>query len=98
MKKLFNDGWSFKKTDVDLSYADALKDGGWARVDIPHDWLIHQTGDLYETGAGWYRKTFFAANADTARIIRFDGVYMDTEIYVNGVKSGEWKYGYSSFE
>lgn len=98
MKKLFNDGWSFNKTDVDLSYADALKDGGWARIDIPHDWLIHQTGDLYETGAGWYRKTFFAANADTARIIRFDGVYMDTEIYVNGVKSGEWKYGYSSFE
>lgn len=98
MKKLFNDGWSFKKTDIDLPYDEALKNEGWKRVDIPHDWLIHQTGALYETGAGWYRKVFSVQDAKPVRIIRFEGVYMDTEVYVNGKKAGEWKYGYSTFE
>lgn len=98
MKKLFNDGWSFKKTDVEFSYEDALKSGAWERVDIPHDWLIHQTENLYETGAGWYRKVFTVQDTKPARIIRFEGVYMDTEVYVNGSKAGEWKYGYSTFE
>ncbi|WP_242861499.1 glycoside hydrolase family 2 TIM barrel-domain containing protein [Cellulosilyticum ruminicola] len=30
--------------------------------------------------------------------IRFDGVYMDSTVYVNDIKIGEWKYGYSAFE
>lgn len=98
MKKLFNDGWSFKKTDIDLPYEEALKNEGWKRVDIPHDWLIHQVADLYETSAGWYRKVFSVKDAKPVRIIRFEGVYMDTEVYVNGKKAGEWKYGYSTFE
>lgn len=98
MKKLFNDGWSFKKTDIDLPYDEALKNEGWKRVDIPHDWLIHQVADLYETSAGWYRKVFAIHDAKPVRIIRFEGVYMDTEVYVNGKKAGEWKYGYSTFE
>lgn len=98
MKKLFNDGWSFKKTDIDLPYEEALKNEGWKRVDIPHDWLIHQVADLYETSAGWYRKVFSVKDAKPVRIIRFEGVYMDTEVYVNGKKAGEWKYGYSAFE
>ena len=55
MKKLFNNDWEFQKTDVELSL-DNLKENSWKRVDIPHDWLIHQTKDLYETSAGWYRK------------------------------------------
>ncbi len=98
MKKLFNGGWSFKKTDIDTSYQDAYKGSGWQRVDIPHDWLIHQTNDLYETSAGWYRKSFSVSDTQTIRILRFEGVYMDTEVFVNGRTAGEWKYGYSTFE
>lgn len=31
-------------------------------------------------------------------ILRFDGVYMDSTVYVNGKKIGDWKYGYSTFD
>lgn len=98
MKRLFNDGWSFVKTDIGCTYESALASDGWKRVDIPHDWLIHQTKALYETSAGWYRKSFEADDPGNTCIIRFEGVYMDTEVFVNGRKAGEWKYGYSSFE
>ncbi len=97
MKKLFNNNWEFQKNDVELSF-DSLKESDWKRVDIPHDWLIHQTKDLYETSAGWYRKSFAVTGSASARIVRFEGVYMDTKVWVNGEPAGEWKYGYSTFE
>lgn len=31
-------------------------------------------------------------------LLRFEGVYMDTTVYVNGKKIGDWKYGYSTFD
>jgi len=34
---------------------------------------------------------------DQRVILRFDGVYMDSTLYVNGRKAGDWKYGYSAF-
>lgn len=98
MRRLFNDGWSFRKTKTDGTYEEAVSGEGWERVDIPHDWLIYQTKDLYETSTGWYRKHFFAADTLKTRILRFEGVYMDTTVYVNGMAAGEWKYGYSTFE
>ena len=92
--KLFCDGWEFCKNPIDTEYEQA---SGWHKVDIPHDWLIYQTEDLYETSTGWYRRTF-AARTDVRTSVRFDGVYMDSKVYVNGVLAGEWKYGYSTFE
>lgn len=98
MRRLFNDGWSFIKTDIDCSYEEAMGKSGWVRVDIPHDWLIKQTKALYETSMGWYKKTFTVNNLNNVHIIHFDGVYMDSSVFVNGKIVGEWKYGYSAFE
>lgn len=98
MKKLFNDNWQFLKTEIDREYSDALTDNGWKAVEIPHDWLIFQTKNLYETSCGWYRKSFTADNSAECVRLRFDGVYMNCAVYVNGKIAGEWKYGYSSFE
>lgn len=98
MRRLFNNGWSFQKTKTECTFEDAVNAGGWERVDIPHDWLIYQTKDLYETSTGWYRKSFFAEDVGKTRILRFEGVYMDTTVYVGGIAAGEWKYGYSTFE
>ncbi|MHA7967592.1 glycoside hydrolase family 2 TIM barrel-domain containing protein [Paenibacillus sp. CAU 1782] len=80
-------------------------------VDLPHDWLIYDTLNLYENSIGWYRKRFVCEEADSLlqgklnqsgtslrRFLSFDGVYMDSMLYVNGQWVGEWKYGYSSFE
>ena len=92
--RLFCDGWEFSKNPIGTEYIDA-KD--WHSVDIPHDWLIYQTKNLYETSTGWYRKRFLA-HKDRRTAVRFEGVYMDSKVYVNGVIAVEWKYGYSTFE
>lgn len=50
-------------------------------------------------GTGWYRKTFVVDKADEGKtvILSFDGVYMETEVWVNGKRAGINKYGYSPF-
>lgn len=98
-ERLFNDNWEFAKTPIGTGM-EALPEweAAFQAVDIPHDWLIYDTQNLYETGTGWYRKRFTVENAAAyTRILRFDGVYMDTRVYVNGQQAGEWKYGYSTF-
>ncbi|MGQ8870645.1 glycoside hydrolase family 2 TIM barrel-domain containing protein [Paenibacillus sp. TSA_86.1] len=67
-------------------------------VELPHDWLIYDTLDLYENSIGWYRKTFEYTKDEQQVLLCFDGVYMDSTVYVNGQLVGEWKYGYSAFE
>jgi beta-galactosidase len=56
-------------------------------------------------GIGWYRKSFIAPpTSDSTResakrvFIKFDGVYMNSDIYVNGLHAGNWIYGYTTFE
>lgn len=113
---LFNDKWSFLKTESGTELPDIRgQEERFAPVDIPHDWLIYNTRDLYQNSTGWYRKHItvnYAGNetADASAdgqlrcglgqrvILRFDGVYMDSTLYVNGQSAGDWKYGYSAFE
>lgn len=95
-RTLFCDHWEFYKAPFGAEYSD---DYAFESVDLPHDWLIWDTTNLYETSTGWYRKHFFYRKKEGIRTsIRFDGVYMDTTVYVNGTVAGEWKYGYSTFQ
>lgn len=95
-KTLFCDNWEFSKQPFGTEYSESFD---WKSVDIPHDYLIGNTKNLYETSTGWYRKNFdYSKKADTCVSIRFEGVYMDSAVFVNGVLAGEWKYGYSTFE
>jgi beta-galactosidase len=50
-------------------------------------------------GTGWYRKRFsLAPTADRRRVeIRFDGIYMDADVWINGQHLGNHPYGYTSF-
>lgn len=98
-KTLWNGGWSFLKTAPGTTYEQAAaRSQEFQAVDIPHDWLIYDTLNLYEDGTGWYRKPFtYEQNSDRKAFITFEGIYMDSTVYINGVKAGEWKYGYSSF-
>ena len=94
-KILFNDGWEFAKSKLEATDSSTLS---FEQVDIPHDWLIYNTLNLYENSIGWYRKGFTCAREEKQILLCFDGVYMDSYLYVNGRLVGEWKYGYSSFE
>lgn len=99
-EKLFNDGWEFTKQKLDTTLEEiSQKESEFRPVGIPHDWLIGQVRDLYESGTGWYRKRFQWQKTPGELVsLCFDGVYMDCRVYVNGLEAGEWKYGYSAFE
>lgn len=94
-KTLSNVHWLFAKSSLtNHSYKDLT----FHAVALPHDWLIKNTLDLYENGIGWYKKKFnYSAEMKDISLL-FDGVYMDSELYVNDRLIGEWKYGYSAFE
>ena len=79
------------------------------QLDLPHDWAIEGDfspanpsgagGGALPGGIGWYRKHLQIDNiGDDAFFIEFDGVYMNSTVYVNGQKVGYRPYGYSSFE
>lgn len=58
-----------------------------------------RTGALPYIGEGWYRNTFSLENFDQTKkvLLLFEGAMSEPEIYLNGKKVGEWKYGYSYF-
>lgn len=96
---LFNDGWQFCLCDIGTELS-ALPGRHWYDVELPHDWLINDTSKLYETGEGWYRRSLpCSAEQLSGRVLlNFDGVYMNSTLFVNGKEAGSWTYGYSAFE
>lgn len=96
MQVLFNDGWRFAKTPTDGTPAP----GDYRPVALPHDWLIEQEWDLYESSDGWYQRTLYIENAQDGkcRLLRFDGVYMDCDVLVNGQLICTHRYGYTAFD
>lgn len=107
-RQLFDSGWRFHLGDVTQGQSTALDDKDWRQVDLPHDWSIEGpyspknasgTGFL-PGGVGWYRKTFSLPVALRGRkvSIRFDGVYRDSTVWINGELLGSRPYGYTTFE
>lgn len=105
----FNDGWLFSLADDSLAARPEFVDSGWRKLNLPHDWAIEGDfsqdnpsgtgGGALPGGVGWYRKTFVAENKDKGKHFRieFDGVYMNSEVFVNGTCLGKRPYGYISF-
>jgi beta-galactosidase len=85
-------------------------EGSWRTLDLPHDWSIEggydrnnpsgRGGGYVQTGIGWYRKSFALDQADEGRrvFIEFDGVMMNSDVWINGWHLGHRPYGYSSFQ
>lgn len=100
-------------TDPTGAFAAAAEpgydDAAWRKVDLPHDWSIELnpspgpgttsgTG-FYPGGLGWYRKSFTLPRSMSGKriAVEFDGVYMDSEVYLNGALLGTHHYGYTGF-
>ena len=97
MRTLINDGWFFAKLKEGSSPADA-REAVFQPVDLPHDWLIWQEGDLYETADAWYRRTIeLPEGHDPVVQLYFDGVYMDCDVLLNGEVLYTHPYGYTAF-
>ena len=100
MNKLLNDGWEFALLPVGSALEDVqdLRDDDWQAVDLPHDWLIYDADRLYADGDGWYRRTLHVDHPEGAWLLRFDGVYMDCDVLVNGEIARTHRYGYTAFD
>lgn len=96
MEQLLNDRWLFAKLPYDAPLHD---DAPWKPVDIPHDFLIGQADNLYESCEGWYRRALDVPEDFRRQIwlLRFDGVYMDCDVLINGATACTHRYGYTAF-
>ena len=107
----FNRNWKFalNPQDTQAIASSEFDDSGWRTLDVPHDWAIEGDFDEHNPsgtgggalpgGIGWYRKTFQADSKDQGKTIsiEFDGVYMNSSVYINGHLLGTRPYGYISF-
>ena len=83
----------------------------FAEVDLPHDWAVSRPfnkvmedgmsqGFRDRWGIGWYKKTLNIEEKKKGKryLLYFGGVYENAVLWVNGMKIGSHKYGYSSFK
>jgi beta-galactosidase len=109
-KRLLMDSqWLFFKGDEPGAEKADFNDADWRKLDIPHDWSIEGpfgekepsggNGGYVPTGIGWYRKSFRLPDSykDKRIAIEFDGVYENSEVWVNGQYLGKRPFGYISF-
>ncbi len=102
-------GWRFTLGDPAGAERPKFDDRQWRTLDLPHDWSIEGTPSedapgggrvgYFPAGTGWYRKAFrLPAGARGRRVsLEFDGVYMNSDVWINGVHLGRRPYGYISF-
>lgn len=106
----FNKDWQFHLNDAAVdkdTFSAATK---WRTLSVPHDWSVEGSFDEHSPGGigggalngglGWYKKTFAVAAADSTKVtsILFDGVYCNSEVWINGHYLGKRPNGYIGFE
>ncbi|HYF29578.1 MAG TPA: glycoside hydrolase family 2 TIM barrel-domain containing protein [Chitinophagaceae bacterium] len=105
----FNDEWKFRLDSIASYSGPGINDAAWRQLKLPHDWSIEGSfskdhpagtgGGALPGGIGWYRKTFSMATAQKGKrvFIEFDGVYRNSEVFINGQTLGVRPNGYISF-
>ncbi len=106
---LFTQDWKFSLGEQSGANEVSFYDNHWRVLNLPHDWSIEgkfskdnpstPSGGALPGGIGWYRKTFSISESqkDKLTFIDFDGVYHNSEVWINGHCLGKRPYGYSSF-
>ena len=106
----FDKGWLFTLADSAGMWKADYADAHWRSLNLPHDWAIEgdfspgnpsgASGGALPGGIGWYRKHFSVNSHEKYDrfTITFDGVYMNSTVYINGHQLGTRPYGYSTFE
>lgn len=108
-KALIDSSWKFFLGDEQAASKSDYNDSKWRIVNLPHDWSIEHSidekalsgndGGYRVAGIAWYRKELMvpAALKEEKVYLYFEGVYMNSSIYVNGQLIGGHPYGYTSF-
>lgn len=104
----FNRNWCFILEDDRAFSGENADESGFRKVELPHDWSVDYPpekeektgggGGYGKSGIGWYRKHFTVDEiGDRKFYLYFEGIYMDSTVYVNGTEVGGHGYGYTSF-
>jgi beta-galactosidase len=110
---LLDADWQFHLGDVDASndvIATIYDDTQWQHVNMPHDYVLSgQYADSMDKQErshaylpykpAWYRKHFTVPASDDGKILSldFDGVFRDSEVWLNGQFLGKHPSGYTPF-
>jgi len=101
--------WKFSQTDTVGADKDSFNDSKWRTLNLPHDWSIENEciqnastgggGGYLPTGIGWYRKHFILPKYDPSKSIwiEFDGIYQNSDVWINDHHLGHYPNGYMSF-
>jgi len=108
----FNKNWKFTLADSTMNASlRTFDDSNWRTLNLPHDWSIESDfgkdypatagGGALPGGLGWYRKTFVLQKSKDQKskriFIEFDGIYRNSEVWINGTYLGKRPNGYISF-
>lgn len=105
----FNQNWKFYLGNDSAAIKNDFNDKSWRSLTLPHDWSIEGKfdqnnpstpgGGALPGGIGWYRKSFTVPTSSKNKqiFIAFDGVYKDSEVWINGYYLGKRPNGYMAF-
>lgn len=108
-RESFNKGWKFFAGDNKDASKTEYNDAWWRALTLPHDWSIEgdfsnfnpakPEGGALPTGIAWYRKSFIVPSSSKGKNVSvvFDGVYQNSEVWINGKLLGKRPNGYISF-
>jgi beta-galactosidase len=108
-RKSIDFDWRFIQKDIKGAESISFDDSEWRQLNVPHDWSIEGgydennpsgiAGAFLPTGIGWYRKSLnlVKIRKDDKYFVEFDGVYMNSDVWINGHHLGKRPYGYISF-
>ncbi|SEW35268.1 protein of unknown function [Chitinophaga arvensicola] len=107
-RELFNARWQFHLGHLPGAEAPGFNDATWRTVNVPHDYSIEgdfnrhlpSCNSYLPGGIGWYRKSFVVPTTQAGKkvLIQFDGVYKNSEVWINGHYLGKRPSGYVAFE
>src|SRR5450432_2340968 len=99
--------WKFWQGDDQAARQPGFDDKKWRYVNLPHDWTIESpvnpppdgesNGGYFSHGIAWYRKSFAFSDTTKKVVVEFDGVYMNSDVWINGQFLGRKPYGFNGF-
>lgn len=101
--------WRFHLGDVVGAHASLFDDQAWRTLHVPHDWAIEgeikadapggDANGFFPGGIGWYRRNLDVDGALEGKrvLLQFDGVHMNSDVWVNDHWLGRYPYGFSTF-
>lgn len=98
-----NSEWKFIVDSLNIgvseNWSKGISNNLFKIVNIPHTWNIENGLEEY-AGKAWYQKDIFIPNEWKGKniILKFNAIYRDAIVYINGKKAGENLYsGYTPF-